>query len=253
MLVIPAIDLRSGRTVRLLQGDFNRETVYSDDPVSVARRWISGGATLVHVVDLDGAQAGRPIQGETIRRIAAVAPVQVGGGLRTLQDVEDTLRSGARRVVLGTAALDPSLVREVVARHGGSLVVALDTRSGTVAVQGWTEESGRALLDVARELVDLGVPRFLHTDVERDGALTSPNFASLESLVALGVPVIASGGVASLDHIRRLRDLGAEAVIVGRALYEGTIDLKEAMAVAGEADRPLPGREGRPGGEGDQL
>jgi phosphoribosylformimino-5-aminoimidazole carboxamide ribotide isomerase len=253
MLVIPAIDLRSGRTVRLLLGDFNRETVYSDDPVSVARRWVSEGASLLHVVDLDGAQMGRPVQAETVRRISAVAPVQAGGGIRTMQDVEDILKAGVQRVVLGTAALDSSLLREVVARHRESLVVALDTRSGTVAVQGWTDVSGRALLDVARQLIELGVPRFLHTDVERDGALTSPNFASLESLVALGVPVIASGGVASLDHIRRLRDLGAEAVIVGRALYEGTIDLKEAMALAGEANHPLPGREGRPGGEGYQL
>jgi phosphoribosylformimino-5-aminoimidazole carboxamide ribotide isomerase len=231
--VIPAIDLQKGRAVRLLRGDFEQETVYGDDPLEVAERWRAAGASLLHVVDLDGARAGRPVAIDLVRPLAQVVPIEVGGGLRTREDVRMMLDAGVERVVLGTAALDRSLVETLAAELGNRLVVALDTRSGRVAVDGWTHESERTLLDLARELIELGVPRFLHTDISRDGALTSPNYVSLESLLALGVPVIASGGVASLADIRRLRELGAEAAIVGRALYEGVLDLQEAMTVAG--------------------
>jgi phosphoribosylformimino-5-aminoimidazole carboxamide ribotide isomerase len=186
---------------------------------------------LLHVVDLDGAKQGRPVQLDVVRRIAAVAPLQAGGGLRTEEDVARALEV-AERVVLGTAAVDRALIGRLAERYGDRLVVALDTRDGMVAVQGWTEASGRTLLDLARELLEAGVRRFLHTDVERDGTLTSPNYASLEALIRLGAPVIASGGVASLESIRRLREVGAEAVIAGRALYEGTVDLREAIEVA---------------------
>jgi len=233
MFVIPAIDLQAGRTVRLLRGDFAQETVYGDDPVGVACRWVAAGARLLHVVDLDGARRGRPAQLELIRQVASVAPIQVGGGIRGEEDVAEALDRGAERVVVGTAALDRALVARLAERFGDRLVVALDTREGVVTVHGWTEVSGWALLDLARALLDVGVRRFLHTDVERDGALTSPNYASLEALIALGAPVIASGGVASLDDVKRLRTLGAEAVVVGRALYVGALDLEEAMAVAG--------------------
>jgi phosphoribosylformimino-5-aminoimidazole carboxamide ribotide isomerase len=233
VLVLPAIDLQAGRCVRLLRGDFARETVYGDDPVEMARHWRDSGAGLLHVVDLDGARAGRPAQLELVRAIAAEMPVQVGGGLRTLEDVEAAFAAGAQRVVLGTAALDLPLVTDLARHHGERLVVALDTRDGRVAVEGWTEASDWSLLDLASALVEVGVQRFLHTDVERDGALTSPNYASLEALVALGAPVIASGGVAALEHLERLRDAGAEAVIVGRALYEGVFTLQEAVAHAG--------------------
>jgi phosphoribosylformimino-5-aminoimidazole carboxamide ribotide isomerase len=233
MQIIPAIDLQGGRAVRLLRGDFERETVYGADPLEVARRWRRAGAELLHVVDLDGARAGRPVQLELVRAIAAEAPVQLGGGMRTSDDVESALAAGVRRVVLGTAALDRPLITELAQAHGDRLVVALDTREGRVAVRGWTEASDWTLLDLARDLISCGVRRFLHTDVERDGAMTSPNFASLEALIALGALVIASGGVANLAHIRRLREIGAEAVIVGRALYEGTVDLEEALVLAG--------------------
>lgn len=233
MLIIPAIDLQGGRTVRLLRGDFAQETVYSDDPAAVAQQWVEAGAQLVHVVDLDGARAGLPVQLDLVRSIAAEAPVQLGGGLRTAHDVTCAFAAGVERVVLGTAALDLAFVRTLAAEHGDRLVVALDTREGKVAVRGWVEASEWTLTDLARELQQAGVRRFLHTDVERDGALTSPNFTSLQGLIALGSPVIASGGVASLAHIERLRDLGAEAVIVGRALYEGAFDLPEAIAHAG--------------------
>jgi phosphoribosylformimino-5-aminoimidazole carboxamide ribotide isomerase len=231
--VIPAIDLQAGRAVRLLRGDFAQETVYDNDPIAVARRWIERKAELLHVVDLDGTRAGRPVQLDLIRQIAAVAPVQVAGGLRTAEDAARALSTGARRIVLGTAALDVPFTRELAAMYGERLVVALDTRDGKVSVRGWTEESGRTLLDLAQELLEAGVRRFLHTDVERDGTLTSPNYASLEALIALGAPVIASGGVSSSDDVRRLREIGAEAVIVGRALYEGTVDLEEVITLAG--------------------
>jgi phosphoribosylformimino-5-aminoimidazole carboxamide ribotide isomerase len=233
MRIIPAIDLQSGRCVRLLRGDFERETVYGDDPVEVARHWRDAGASLLHVVDLDGARAGRPAQLDLIRRIAATIPIQMGGGLRTEADVQAAVEAGAQRVVVGTGALDLQFAGNLAERYGERLIVALDTRDGKVAVQGWVEQSEWTMLDLARALIDAGVRRFLHTDVERDGALTSPNFTSLHELLSLGVPVIASGGVASLEHIRQLRDLGAEAVIVGRALYERTIDLQEAVAIAG--------------------
>lgn len=233
MLIIPAIDLRHGRCVRLLRGDFERETVYDVDPVAVARRWHAAGARMLHVVDLDGARGGRPVQLYLIREIAAVIPVQVGGGLRMPEDVDAALGAGIERVVLGTAALNVQLVRELAETFGARLVVALDTRDGQVSVRGWTETSQWTMLELATALIDAGVRRFLHTDVERDGTLTSPNYASLKKLVALGAPVLASGGISSLEHVRRLRDIGVEAAIVGRALYEGTIDMEEAQAVAG--------------------
>lgn len=233
MDVIPAIDLQAGRCVRLLRGEFDQETVYGTDPAAVARRWREAGARLVHVVDLDGARAGRPVQLEVVRRIAGVMPVQVGGGLRNEEHVMQALEAGVQRVVVGTAALDEDLIGRLAERHGDRLVVALDTRDGRVAVQGWTETSEHSLVDLAQALWQAGVQRFLHTDVERDGTMTTPNYASLEALIAVGAPVIASGGVASLDQIRRLQALGAEAAIVGRALYEGAFDLEEAVAVAG--------------------
>ena len=179
MLIIPAIDLQNGRCVRLLRGDFTQETMYGDDPVAMAGRWYRAGARLLHVVDLDGARLGRPVQMELIRSMAAQAPIQVGGGLRSAADVDYAFEAGARRVVLGTAALDLDLVAGLVASRAEQLIVALDTRGDTVAVQGWVEASDWTLLDLARALIEVGVRRFLHTDVERDGALTSPNFASL--------------------------------------------------------------------------
>lgn len=233
MLVIPAIDLRAGRAVRLLHGDFAQETIYGTDPAAVARRWHEAGATLIHVVDLDGARQGRPVQLDLVLEIASVAPIQVGGGLRSREDVAAAFAAGAVRVVLGSAALDPGLVDDLALSYGDRLVIALDTRDGQVTVEGWTEESGWSMIDLARRLITSGVRRFLHTDVARDGALTSPNFTSIEELISLGVPVIASGGVSSLDHICRLREIGAEGVIVGRALYEGAVDLREAIAHAG--------------------
>lgn len=228
MQIIPAIDLQNGRAVRLVRGDFTQATDFGD-PVDVAHRWIDQGAELIHVVDLDGAREGRPVQLELVRGIAASAPIELGGGLRTERDVDRAMEAGARRVVIGTAALDVALVEELVVKYGDALVVALDTRSGMVATRGWTEESERTMLELAESLIETGVRRFLHTDVERDGTLTEPNYDSLRQLIALGAPVIASGGISSVGDIVRLRDLGAEATIVGTALYQGTVDLPEAI------------------------
>lgn len=232
MLVIPAIDLQGGRCVRLLRGDFAQETVFGDDPVAVARAWREAGAELLHVVDLDGARLGRPAQLDRVRAIAAEGPVQLGGGLRLAADVAAADVAGAWRMVLGTSALDLPFLRRLLAVYGERIVVALDTRDGRVVTRGWTAVSDWTLVDAGQALLDAGVHRFLHTDVERDGALTAPNFDSLAALIALGAPTIASGGVASLDHLRRLREIGAEGVVVGRALYEGVFTLQEALAHA---------------------
>ncbi|MGH2441651.1 MAG: 1-(5-phosphoribosyl)-5-[(5-phosphoribosylamino)methylideneamino]imidazole-4-carboxamide isomerase [Chloroflexota bacterium] len=230
MLVIPAIDLRAGRTVRLLRGDFAQETVYASDPIAVAQEWTGVGASMLHVVDLDGAREGRPMQLDIVRGIARVASIQLGGGLRTAEDIDSAIGAGVQRVVLGTAALDIERITEVASTYGERLIVALDTRAGRVSVAGWRETSDWTTLDLARMLTSAGVQRFLHTDIDRDGALTAPNFGSLSELIALGVPVIASGGVASLQHLRRLAELGAEAAIVGRALYERKFQLAEAIS-----------------------
>ncbi len=237
MEVIPAVDLRGGRCVRLVQGDFDRETVFSDDPVAAARRWAREGATRLHVVDLDGAREGRPVNAEAARRIidAVALPVEVAGGVRDLDAVASWLEAGADRVVLGTAAVrDPDLAAEACRRHGEHIVVSIDARDGIVAAEGWLEATEQRAEDLLRRLAALGVPRFVYTDIARDGTLTSPNFEAVEALVkATTAPVIAAGGVAEVAHLVRLAELGAEGAIVGLALYDGRVNLAEALAAAG--------------------
>ncbi len=234
MEVIPAIDLRGGRAVRLVQGDFSRETTFADDPVAVARRWQEEGATRLHVVDLDGARAREPLQLGVVRAIARAAgvPVQLGGGIRSEEAARQAVDAGVDRVVVGTAALeDPGLLATLVESLGQRLVVALDARGGRVVVRAWESDSGRPVGEVARELVARGAPRFLYTQVERDGMLEGPDFAGVHYLVhATGRPVIASGGVASIEHLRRLAELGVEGAVVGMALYRGAFRLTEALA-----------------------
>ena len=249
MEVIPSIDLRSGRCVRLYQGDYRRETVYSDDPVSVALTWQRQGAPRLHLVDLDGAAGGRPVNSETIAEIIRrlSIPVQVGGGIREEETAESLLASGADRVVIGTAAVEePSLVERLCGKHGGGrVVVAVDARDGLVAIKGWTEQSTIGALELARRMAGLGVNRLLYTDISRDGTLTEPNFAATAALVRdTGMAVLASGGVTSLEHIRLLAGTGAEGAILGRALYDATISLPGALATAREADTPGPGQPG---------
>ena len=236
MEVIPAIDLRAGRCVRLYQGDYRRETVYSDDPISVALGWQEQGAPRLHLVDLDGAAQGRPgnqnIIDELLRRTSI--PVQVGGGVRDIETAAALVEAGADRVVIGTAAVeDAGLVERLCQRYGsGRLVVAVDARDGQVAIKGWTVQTPVTALDLAHRMETLGVCRLLYTDISRDGTLTEPNFLATAMLVQnTGLAVLASGGIASLEHIRRLAGLGVEGVILGRALYDGTINLGEALAL----------------------
>ncbi|HMO96117.1 MAG TPA: 1-(5-phosphoribosyl)-5-[(5-phosphoribosylamino)methylideneamino]imidazole-4-carboxamide isomerase [Tepidiformaceae bacterium] len=234
--VIPAIDLLGGRCVRLQQGDYARETAYSDDPVAMARQWVELGAPMLHVVDLDGARAGTPDEVNR-RAMAAICeavsvPVEVSGGMRTLGAVVAALAYGASRIQLGSVAVkDPVLTREAIRRFGEAIVVSIDARDGEVRTDGWLEGSNVRALDLAREMADAGVARIMFTDIGRDGALTEPNFAAYEELVAaVPCPVVASGGVAKVEHLVRLAQIGCEGAIVGKSLYERAFTLPEALA-----------------------
>lgn len=233
MLVYPAIDLLNGRCVRLRQGDYSRETVFSDDPAAVARRWVEQGADRLHVVDLDGAKAGKPVNGEVIRAIVAAAgvPVQLGGGIRTDADLDAVLSWGVRWAVLGSKALkDPGWVRTVAHRHPGRIVLGLDAKDGYVATEGWLDVSRVKATDLARQVQDAPLAAVVSTDIATDGMMAGPNFSALaEMRAAVGLPVIASGGVSSADDVIRLAAAGLPGAIIGRALYEGAIDLSAVL------------------------
>jgi len=235
VIVLPAIDLMDGRVVRLQKGDFDTRSVYSDDPASVANRFRMAGAERIHVVDLDGARQGRPVNGAAVAAIASAGvPFEVGGGLRRIEDVEAVLALGARWAVLGTAAVKRlELVAEACRRFPGRIVCGIDARGGEVAVKGWAEGSGLAAAEVARRVREAGVDLVEYTDVARDGMFTGVDAAGSAALqAAAGVPVVASGGVASLDDVRACREAGLFGVIVGKAIYERRIDLEEAIRVA---------------------
>ena len=238
--VIPAIDLRGGKCVRLFQGDFNQETFFSDDPVSVARGFEAAGAVRIHVVDLDGAEAGHPVNAALIRSIVETVsiPVQVGGGLRTAEAIDGLIETGAQRVVLGTAAIEnEGLVSEAARRHGDRVAVGIDARQGWVATHAWKSASRTRAIDLVGRLESLGVSRFVYTDILRDGAMSGPNIDALAELTSKSnASVIASGGVASLDHLLDLMAMAVEGAIVGRAVYTGDIDLKQAIGVLGARD-----------------
>ncbi|MBI1885813.1 MAG: 1-(5-phosphoribosyl)-5-[(5-phosphoribosylamino)methylideneamino]imidazole-4-carboxamide isomerase [Chloroflexi bacterium] len=242
MEVIPAIDIRGGRCVRLTQGDYARETVFAEDPAAVARRWQDAGAQRLHVVDLDGARVGRPVNASAVQRVVASAfiPVQLGGGLRDLGVIQRYAEMGVDRFVLGTVAVkDQTTLLNALALFPDRIVVAIDARDGIVASEGWRESAGVPAADLLRQLAETGVTRFVYTDIARDGTLTEPNFAAVEALageagkLSGGGPdasLTYSGGVTSVDHLLRLARLGLEGAIVGTALYAGTIDLAEALA-----------------------
>jgi len=234
MQIIPSIDLKAGRCVRLYQGDFQQETVFSEDPVSVALGWQQQGGPILHIVDLDGAADGIPANLAAIREVVATVamPVQVGGGIRSREIADSLLSAGVDRVVIGTAAVsDPGLVEGLCQDYGSErVVVAVDARDGLVTIKGWTESSQVSALELARRMKALGVTRLLYTDVARDGTMTSPNFSANRDLVReTGMKVQASGGVSSLEHIRQLVSTGVEGAIIGTALYRGTISLEEAI------------------------
>ncbi len=238
--LLPAIDLRAGRVVRLREGDFARETVYGDDPVSVARSFADAGARWLHVVDLDGAREGRPVQAAIVTRIAAAVgnrmACQTAGGLRDDGAVDSALASGAARIVVGTAALrDPDFAARLVRRHGPQrIVVALDVREGLALGEGWREgAAGVPAVDALVALADVGIELFAATAIERDGLLGGPDLDLLGRLVSTGRGrIIASGGVTTLADLRAVRELGCAGAIVGRAIYEGPLDLAEAVRVA---------------------
>ncbi len=236
--ILPAIDLRGGRVVRLEQGDFARETAFSNDPVAVAQQFVEAGAGWLHVVDLDGARSGVPVHGPAIRRIMAAmgdrVRVEVAGGLRDQASVAAVLGAGAERVVIATAALrDPAFAGRLVAEHGAErVVVAIDVRGGRAVGQGWaTDAVGVDPAEAVRRLHDAGVTTFEATAIERDGRLEGPDLALYERLVILDRGrIVASGGIASVDHVRAVRDVGCTGAILGRAIYDGRLDIAQALS-----------------------
>ena len=233
MEVIPAIDLKAGRCVRLLQGDFDKETVFSTDPGAVARGWEQAGVPRIHVVDLEGAASGRPENAGAVARILGSVdiPVQLGGGVRNMETLEGWLDKGIQRVVLGTAAVeDPDFLREALRRFGESVVVGIDARDGRVAASGWKRTTEVDAIELIERMKGFGVRRIIYTDISRDGMLSGPNLESVRQVVSkAGIPVIASGGVSTIEHLKSLRELGVEGAIVGRALYTGDVNLREAI------------------------
>ena len=241
MLVIPAVDIRAGKCVRLLQGRFDQETVFADDPVETAVYWQSLGAKRLHVVDLDGAKTGSPGNAEVVSRIAWTLdiPVQLGGGIRSVETAQAMLDLGVERVVIGTSAvLDRDFARSMFETLGDQVILGLDASDGLVATHGWQQVSDLRAVDFAREMEKLGARRIIHTDISRDGMLEGVNLRAMEEMArAVSIPVIASGGVTTIEDIRSLRKLepvGIEGVITGKALYTGSLDLREAIGEAGQ-------------------
>lgn len=232
--IAPALDVLEGRCVRLAEGDRSRVIVEGGDPLEAARRFVTEGAAVLHLVDLDAAFGEPPATGllHAVVEAAGEVPVQVGGGLRTLEALETALEAGAARTVVGTAALDPEFLARAVRLAGDRLVVAIDARDGVVAVAGWTESSGVTAVELARRCAAAGVTRLLVTNTRRDGSLEGPDLELLaETMDASGLPVLAAGGIASLDDLRRLRELGCEGAVVGSALWLGRFSLAAALAV----------------------
>jgi len=239
MLVIPAIDIHDGKCVRLCQGDFARLTEYSDDPVEVARCWDRLGAEMLHVIDLDGAKAGRPVNLDIVRRISIDTglPIQLGGGLRQPKHIESALEAGATRVILGTAACDdPDILQELVRRFGERIMVSIDTDRGRVMTDGWRQSQAIAPVELAVRVLEMGIRTVIHTSVARDGTLSGVDIDAISCLLSTGVNVIAAGGVGRVQDIRRLKPLegrGLAGVIIGRALYTGAVNLADAIRAAG--------------------
>jgi phosphoribosylformimino-5-aminoimidazole carboxamide ribotide isomerase len=243
MLLIPAIDLKDGHCVRLRQGDMSDATVFSEDPVAMARHWLALGARRLHVVDLNGARSGKPVNEPIIKKIVAAVgdemPVQLGGGLRDLDIIERYIDDGVRYVVIGTAAVkNPGFLQDACSAFGGHVIVALDARGGKVATDGWSKLTGHDVVDLARKFEDYGVDAVLYTDIGRDGMLTGVNIeATVELARAVQIPVLASGGIRDLTDIDKLCAVQAEGIqgaVLGRSLYEGTLDFKAALARADE-------------------
>ncbi|EED32154.1 phosphoribosylformimino-5-aminoimidazole carboxamide ribotide isomerase [gamma proteobacterium NOR5-3] len=244
MLIIPAIDLKDGQCVRLRQGEMDDSTVFSDDPVATAQRWVDAGCRRLHLVDLNGAFAGAPVNGDAVTAIAARfpdLPIQIGGGIRTLETIEFYLKAGVSYVIIGTQAVkQPTFVAEACAAFEGKIIVGLDARDGRVATDGWAEVSALQATDLARRFAGDGVSAIVYTDIARDGMMQGVNVeATLDVAQAGGIPVIASGGITNMRDIRALAELGGAGImgaITGRAIYEGSLDLAEAQKFCDERD-----------------
>ncbi|MBN1690894.1 MAG: 1-(5-phosphoribosyl)-5-[(5-phosphoribosylamino)methylideneamino]imidazole-4-carboxamide isomerase [Dehalococcoidia bacterium] len=236
MDIIPAIDLKGGKCVRLYQGDYSKETVFSVDPVATALRWQEQGAGRLHLVDLDGAAAGEVRNTKAIEDIVknTSLEVELGGGIRRVDVVEQLIKLGVKRVILGTVAVEQiELTKRIIKRFGEAIVVGIDARDSYVTTHGWMKISTMTVLDLSQAMAAIGARRIIYTDVKRDGTLTEPNYETTAELVSkLKIPVVASGGISSIEHIRKLAALGVEGVIIGKALYTGDIDLKEALAIS---------------------
>ncbi len=240
MLVIPAIDLKDGKCVRLRQGRMEDDTVYSDDPVAMAWHWVAQGARRLHIVDLNGATAGTPVSAPIIRRIATAlpdVPIQVGGGIRDEETIQSYLDAGVRYVIIGTQAVrEPHFVPDMCMEFPGHVIVGLDVRDGKLAIEGWSKLSHHSAIDLAQRFQDDGVAAIVYTDISRDGMLNGVNIEATVALAReISIPVIASGGITNLDDIRNLRqvaDEGIEGAITGRAIYEGTLDFQAAQRLA---------------------
>lgn len=236
MIIYPAVDIKDGKCVRLVQGRFDSVTTYSDDPLEMARRWALSRAEYLHVVDLDGARTGKPINHELIGSIASSLniPVQIGGGIRSLETMEDLFSKGVSRIILGSSAVQsPELVREALKRFGNNIAIGIDAKDGKVSVDGWEKNSDIDAFELAKEVEEMGADTIIYTDISRDGMLIGPNLAAMEKMAGLvGVNVIASGGVGSLEDIKNLKETGVSGVIIGKALYTGNVDLVQAIETA---------------------
>ena len=242
MLIIPAIDLKDGQCVRLRQGRMDEATVFSDEPVAMASHWVAQGARRLHLVDLNGAFAGTPVNGEAVRAIARQhpqLPVQIGGGIRSAETIEAYLQAGVRYVIIGTRAVrEPEFVARACRDFPGRIIVGIDARAGLVATDGWAEVTEVRAVDLARRFAADGVSAIVYTDIERDGMMGGVNIAATLAVTEAGIPVIASGGVASLEDIRALKAVAGQGIvgaITGRAIYEGTLDLAAAQALCDQA------------------
>lgn len=243
MIIFPAIDIRGGKCVRLLKGDFAKETVFSDKPEEMAKKWQAQGAEFLHLVDLDGALAGKSQNLATVEKILAAVdiPVELGGGIRTMENIDDVLALGVRRVILGSVAVrDPELVREACAKYGDRIVVGIDAKDGIVAVDGWGVSGDVEATALAKEMKKAGVKTIIYTDISRDGTLSGVNVEATAKLAReSGVAIVASGGVKSIADIEALKPYekdGIEGVIVGKSIYMGTLDLAEAIEIAAKED-----------------
>lgn len=239
MIIFPAIDIRDGKCVRLTEGRFDQETIFADQPVDMAVRWANEGAEYLHIVDLDGALAGKPVNMAAIRSIinAVKVPVQLGGGIRTLDNIKECLDAGVQRVILGSVAVrQPELVAEACKQYGSQIVVGIDARDGIAAVEGWGIAGGIRAEELALKMAQVGVQRIIYTDISRDGMLSGVNVVATAALAkAAGIPVIASGGVrdmADIEAIKAAESSGIEGVIVGKAIYMGNLQLKDALQLA---------------------